>query len=92
MNEEELVEITGTIKYKESQQGDNCIVHFTLLDDDGRLLAIRYRFKDFHTGQDIWESVSAGERICILVRGPIMKQNESYEGVGHITYVKEKSS
>ena len=85
-NESTSVEVTGYIQVLEGGAYD---LKFTLLDSEGRLLALKYEFENMSVAKNIYESLKQGMKVKVLIKGPIENSKANYSGIG-IIHVLEK--
>ncbi len=96
MSQTELVKLTGTIKklhdhhrYYDGKKWCEAVL-FTFVDQERRLLLIRYCFGGDHDAKIFEQSLCEGMRADILVRGPITPEENTYPGVGSITLHEQR--
>lgn len=87
-NNSTLVEVTGYIKVLE--EGSRYF-EFTLLDTEGRLLALTYVFEERSVAQNIYKSLKEGMKVNVLIEGPIEKSRADYKGIGIIRVLENKA-
>jgi hypothetical protein len=90
MSQIQLVKLTGVIKklhrhYWAGSPDVAEVVEFTFLDQEKRLLLIRYCFPRIQTAEVFQQSLSEGMRAEIQIRGPVTPADHTYYGVGSIT-------
>jgi hypothetical protein len=64
---------------------------FTLLDAEGGLIALIYKYPDHRVADTIYQSLARSMKVKVLIEGPIENTKSFYNGVGIIHVLNEKA-